>query len=196
METFPSYPSQLGLIVPPASNLTLSLSSRPSFNPLSIDPFLSSAFLCPLLSLHFHYSMYVQGAVTAWDRGEAPLQEELRDSHNERRESGQSGLHIAAGEGLPTGVWPHPDSGEWALGKLTAPQNTHQRPLWWKKRVLRRWGTITVQPRQQKQNWTLACENILDELLWNQRRYMKEKNIFNQDLTNILCKKKRKSCDK
>lgn len=95
-----------GLVVPPASHLTLSLSSHPSFQS-ALHCLLSELCLFVLsfhllcLSLHPHYSLYVQGAFTAWDRGQAPLQEELRDSHHEWRESCQSGLHIAAGDGLP-----------------------------------------------------------------------------------------------
>ena len=100
-------------------------------NLLSIVPLLSSSSLCPLLfcplhllclSLHLCCSLYVQGAVTAWDRGQAPLQEELRDSHHERRESCQSGLHIAAGGGASSrGSGLVLTQGGGALGKLTAP---------------------------------------------------------------------------
>lgn len=67
---------------------------------------------CPFLSLYLCHSLYVQRAVAAWNRGQAPVQEELRDSHHEWRESRQSGLYIAAEgqassvEGDPDWLWP------------------------------------------------------------------------------------------
>lgn len=71
-----------------------------------------------LCSYHFH-SLHVQGAVNAWDRGQTPLQEELRDSHHEWRQSCQSELHVAPGRGASNwGRWPHPDSGEGANRKI------------------------------------------------------------------------------
>lgn len=103
--SFPYLPSQPGIIVP-ASHLTLSVPAHPSLQsapycppfwtpPISL-PFLLTSFLLPAPLCH---SLYVQGAVPAWDRGQAPLQKELRDSHHERRESCQSGLHIAPRRG-------------------------------------------------------------------------------------------------
>lgn len=176
----PSYPSQPGIIVPPASNLTLSLSSHPSLQsalhcPLSepllslSSPPLSFRLLC--LSLHLHYSLYVQGAVNAWGRGQAPLQEELRDSHHEWRESCQSPHHIAAGGGSSSrGEWPHPDSRGGAQGKLTDPPTIRTTIPSDKKRVLRRRGAITVHWRQQKLN---SC-------LWKPFRWinMKPEDIY------------------
>lgn len=48
------------------------------------------------------FSLHVPRAVATRDRGQAPLPQELRDPHHERRQSSQSGLLIAMnGEGLP-----------------------------------------------------------------------------------------------
>lgn len=72
------------------------VSSSPSLSYFSPSPLFNS--------LHLHHSLYVQGTFTTRDRGQAPLQEELRDSHHERRESCESGLHIAARKGASSRV--------------------------------------------------------------------------------------------
>lgn len=198
-----SYPSQPGIIVPPASHLTLSLSAHPSLQsalhcPRPSSPLLS--FLLLLLSLHLRCSLYVQGAVTAWDRGQAPIQKELRDSHHERRESCQSGLHIAARGGASSwGSGLILTQGEGPQENSPSPKNTYHHPLWKERgRCDYNGGATTVHPRQQTtKNWTLACENLLDELIWNQRIYIYEKKYFQSGLDqHFMQKKKRKSCDK
>lgn len=130
------------------------LSSFPSENPhpppSPLHVFASSSFSYSLLrpfpfhSLHLHHSLYVQGTVTTRDRGQAPLQEELRDSHHERGESCESGLHIAASRGASSrGEWPHPDSGERAIGKLMPPPK-YIPPSPRKKGTREEQGAITV----------------------------------------------------
>lgn len=53
-------------------------------------------------------------------------------------------------------------------------------------------GLLLYTQDNENKNWSLACENLLEELIWNKRVRVYKEIIFNQDLTNILCKKYKK----
>lgn len=81
--------------------------------------------------------------------------------------------------------------------KTHLPQNTYHHPLWKNKEGVATTRSYYCTPKTTKTK--------LNSCLWKPFRwinmkpediYIWKKNIFNQDLTNILCKKKRKSCDK
>lgn len=183
-------------------------------NLLSIVPSLSPSSLCPLvsppsLSPFLIFTSLPQFVCT----GSRHCMRSRRSTAPERAQGlppwteGKLSIrtpHSSRGRASCWGERPLPDSGGGAIGKLDAPKHSRHNPLRKGTGALGRGGAITVQLRQQKQNWTLACENLLDELIWNQRIYINKRiyiyiwkrKHFQSGLDQHFMQKKRKSCDK